>query len=154
MTTNQIQITSQMSKRKSNWTCSYCSKILKDPILLPCDDSICSEHLSERDVKENKMKCNDCNQEFQVKDIEFKSNKTLKKLTESQSYLNEDESSLKLELKETIGKLFQIYDEIKQNKTKPQLLVSNHFEQIRSQIDQHRDKLTNRIDCIALKIKR
>jgi len=56
-------------------------------------------------------------------------------------------------LEETIGKLFQIYDEIKQNKTKPQLLVSNHFEQIRSQIDQHRDKLTSRIDCIALKIK-
>jgi hypothetical protein len=142
-----------MSKRKSHWTCSYCSKILKDPILLPCGDSICNEHLSERDVKENKMKCNDCQQEFQIKDIQFKSNKTLKKLTESQSYLNEDELSLKLELEETIGKLFQIYDEIKQNKTKPQLLVSNHFEQIRSQIDQHRDKLTNRIDCIALKIK-
>jgi hypothetical protein len=104
-----------MSKRKSNWTCSYCSYILKDPILLPCDDSICSEHLSDRDVKENKMKCNDCNQVFQVKDIQFKSNNTLKKLTESQSYLNEDESSLKLELEETIGKLFQIYDEIKQN---------------------------------------
>ncbi len=33
------------------------------------------------------------------------------------------------------------------------MLVTNHFEQIRSQIDQHRDKLTNRIDCIALKIK-
>jgi hypothetical protein len=99
------------------------------------------------------MKCNDCNQEFQLKDIQFKSNKTLKKLTESQSYLNEDESSLIQELEETIGKLFQIYDEIKQNKTKPQLLVSNHFEQIRSQIDQHRDKLKHRIDCIALKIK-
>ncbi len=56
-------------------------------------------------------------------------------------------------MEETIGKLFQIYDEIKQNKTKPQLLVSNHFEQIRSQIGQHRDKLTSRIDCIALKIK-
>jgi hypothetical protein len=33
------------------------------------------------------------------------------------------------------------------------IIVSNHFEQIRSQIDQHRDNLTNRIDCIALKIK-
>ena len=127
---------------------------MKDPILLPCDDSICREHLSERDVKENQLKCDECNQEFQLKDIQFKSNKTLKKLTESQSYLNEDELSLKLELEETIGKLFQIYDEIKQNKTKPQLFVSNHFDKIRSQIDQHRDKLTNRIDCIALKIKR
>jgi hypothetical protein len=100
MTSNQIQITSLMSKRKSDWTCSDCSHILKDPILLPCDESICSEHLSERDVKENKIKCNDCNQEFHLKDIQFKSNKTLKKLIESQSYLNKDESkSLKKELK-------------------------------------------------------
>ena len=71
--------------------------------------------------KENKMKCNDCNQEFQLKDIQFKSNKTLKKLTESQSYLNEDESSLKLELEETIKKVsnLQIPNKIK-NKIKNQ----------------------------------
>jgi hypothetical protein len=44
-----------MLKPKSNWICSYCSKIVKDPIDLPCDESICRQHLSEKDVvKENK----------------------------------------------------------------------------------------------------
>jgi hypothetical protein len=43
-----------MLKPKSNWICSYCSKIVKDPIDLPCDESICRQHLSEKDVvKEN-----------------------------------------------------------------------------------------------------
>ena len=75
---------------KSQLICSYCSRILKDPIDLPCDDSICREHLSERDiVKENRIKCTKCNEQFQVKDNHFRSHKTIKNLIESQSYLNE-----------------------------------------------------------------
>jgi hypothetical protein len=78
--------------KKSQLACSYCSKIFKDPIQLPCDDSICREHLSERDVvKENCIKCNECNKEFVVKENEFKSSNALKKLIESQSYSSKDE---------------------------------------------------------------
>ena len=81
---------------KSHLICSYCSKIVKEPIELPCEDSICREHLSERNVvKENKIKCNKCKQEFGVRDNQFNSNKTLMKLVESQCYLSEEESSLK-----------------------------------------------------------
>jgi hypothetical protein len=139
-----------MPKRKLDWTCSYCSKILKDPIMLPCGDSICGEHLIKNEYKQ---KCDKCNQDFEAKDIQFKSNKTLKELIENQTYLSEEEMSLKKELEQSIRKLFQFHDEIKQNKTKPQLVASNHFEEIRSQIDQHRDKLKEVIDAIALKIK-
>jgi hypothetical protein len=46
-----------LKSQKSQLTSSYCSKIFKDPIMLPCDDSICREHLSDRDVvKQNKSK--------------------------------------------------------------------------------------------------
>ena len=70
-----------MFKSKTKLTCSYCSCIFKDPILLPCEDNICREHLSERDVqKENKIKCKKCNAEFQIKDNQFKSNEDLKNL--------------------------------------------------------------------------
>jgi hypothetical protein len=57
-------------------------KIVKDPIDLPCDEHvICREHLIEKDVViEDKIKRNDCNKEFQIKDNEFKSNKSFKKL--------------------------------------------------------------------------
>ncbi len=92
-----------MLKLKSQLTCSYCSKIYKDPILLPCDDSICREHFSERNVnKENEIKCNECNKEFAVKENEFKSSNVLTKLIESQSYLSVDESSLKQKLEESV----------------------------------------------------
>ena len=136
---------------KSQLACSYCSRILKDPIDLPCDDSICREHLSDRDVvKENRIKCNECNEEFQVKDNHFRSHKTIKNLIESQSYLNEEEIKLKLDLEELIQKFYQFYDEFIQNRTKLESDVFEHFQEMRFQIDEHRERLKDRIDEIAL----
>ena len=106
-----------LKSQKSQLTCSYCSNVVKDPIELPCEDSICLEHLSERDViKENRIKCGECKQEFQIKDIEFKSIQASKKLKESQPYLGEEETSLKRELEESIKKFFEFYDKFNQNK--------------------------------------
>jgi hypothetical protein len=100
-----------MSKRKSNWTCSYCSNILKDPIIeLPCGDSICLEHLDKKVIV------------------------------------------LKKELEWKLCQLYEFYDMYNHNKNNLESNVKSHFEQIRSQIDQHRDKLKDRIDWIALKM--
>jgi hypothetical protein len=140
-----------MLKLKSELTCSYCSKIFKDPILLPCDDSICRGHLSERDVvKANKIKCKKCNDEFQVNDDAFRSNKTLRNLIENQSYLSDEESSLKHEIEISIRKFFEFYDEFTQNKGKSESDVFDHFHEIRFQIDEHREILKEKIDRIAL----
>jgi len=145
-----------MLKSKSHihdLTCSFCSKIVKDPILLPCDDSICREHLKERDVvKASKIKCEKCNEEFQVNDDEFRSNKTLKNLIESQSYLSEDEMSRKQKLEESIRKFFEFYDEFTQNKTKLDSDVFDHFQELRFQIDEQREELKKRIDDISLEM--
>ena len=139
-----------MLKLKSQLTCLCCSKIYKDPILLPCDDSICREHLSEKNVvKENKIICKKCNTEFEVKGNEFKSSIVLTKLTESQSYLSEEESSLKQELEGSVRQFFEIYDEFVPKKAKIELDVFEHFQEIRFQIDQHREELIEKSMSIA-----
>jgi hypothetical protein len=140
-----------MLQLKSQLTCSYCSKIFKDPIDLPCDDSICREHLSEQDVvKANRIKCKECNKEFQVKENQFKSNNELVNSIESQSYLSQEELSLKKELEESIQKFFEFCDDFNQNKTKLDLDVFNYFQEMRFQIDEHREELKKKIDEIAL----
>jgi hypothetical protein len=140
-----------MLKLKSQLTCSNCSRIFKDPILLPCDDSICRGHLSERDVcKANKIKCKACNGEFQFNDDAFRSNKTLRNLIENQSYLSDEESSLKHEIEISIRKFFEFYDEFTQNKNKSESDVFDHFQDMRFQIDEHREESKKRIDDIAL----
>ena len=143
-----------MNKRKANWTCSYCSKILQDPILLPCDDSICCVHLSEKAiVNANRIKCNKCKQEHQIKENQFRSINEFKKLITDHSYLSEEEISLKQELEKSIRKFFETYDQFTQNETKLETIVLKHFEEMRSQIDQHRDKLKEKIDQTALAMK-
>jgi hypothetical protein len=142
-----------MLKLKSQLTCSYCSKILKDPILLPCEESICREHLSERSlVKQNKIKCTKCKVEFEVKDSEFKSSNVLAALIESRSYLSDEEINLKQQLEVSIKKFFQLYDEFAQNKAKLDLDVFDHFQEMRFQIDEHREVLKKKIDDIALEM--
>jgi hypothetical protein len=101
-------------------------------------------------VKENRIKCKDCNQEFEVTCDAFRSNKRLKKLVESQSYLSEEETRLKQEIEQSIREFFQFYDEFVQLREKMDSDVYNHFQEIRFQIDEHREKLKERIDHIAL----
>ena len=142
-----------MLKSKANWTCSYCSKILKDPILLPCEDNICRQHLKEKDVvKQNAIICVKCKENFPIKGHEFKSNKTLKQLIEDKSYLSEEERNLKKNLEESIRKFFGFFDEFIQNRTKLDMDVFNHFQELRFKIDEHRERLKAKIDDVALEM--
>jgi hypothetical protein len=130
---------------KSQLKCSYCSKIVKNSILLPCDDPICGEHLSEANVvKENKIRrvIKECNKEFEVTCDEFRTIKSLNKLIESQSYLSGEERSLKQELEDKIRKFFEFYvDDFVQTREKIDSVVFEYFQEMRNQIDEHREKL-------------
>ena len=64
---------------KEDLKCSYCPKVLKDPIILPCQDTICKEHLDESNIKS--IQCLTCNEEFNLENIEFKIMVNLKSWT-------------------------------------------------------------------------
>jgi len=133
-----------MLKSKLQLTCSYCSKILRDPIELPCDDLINREHLSDRDVvKEKRIKCKECKQEFQVTLDEFKSIK---------SQNDEEKIAIKQDLEVSMRKFLETYNEFVQNETRLEADVFNHFQEITFQIDEHREELKKRIDDIALEM--
>ena len=92
-----------MNRLKSSLTCSKCLKLFKNPIELPCNHSVCNEHLSENNI----IKCDKCNKDFQVKDNDFKSTDLfLNKLISEQLYLNDEEMSLKIKIEESIKAFF------------------------------------------------
>ena len=101
-------------------------------------------------IKENRIKCKKFKEEFGAKNNHFKSNETLSQLIESQSYLCEEETSLKHELEVSLQKFFEFYDAFIQNRTQLESDVFDHFQEIRFQIDQHREELKKRIDEISL----
>ena len=138
---------------KVDLTCSYCSKILKDLVELPCQDLICKEHLNEKEVvQKNKIKCRECNQEFQVKSNEFKSCKFAQKQIDNQIYLSDKEISLKQKIEESIKVVYKMYEEFASSRTKLDLDCHNHFQEIRFQLDLHREKLKEKIDDIYMEM--
>ena len=142
-----------VNKWKSSLTCPYCLKIYKNPVELPCKDSICEVHLTEKDVvKKNKIVCAKCNQEFEVKGNEFTSGNLVKQLLDTQIYLNNDEINLKKKIEESIKLFYEMYDEFTSSKTKLDLECHNHFQEIRFQLDQHREQLKEQIDDIYMKM--
>jgi len=138
---------------KLSLTCSNCSKIFKDPVELPCEDFICKEHLEEKDVlKQNKITCVECKQHFEVKGNTFKTVKLIQKQLDNKVYLNNEEKSLKQNIEETIHILNKMYEEFNMSKTGLDLDVHNHFQEVRLQIDMHREKLKEKIDDIYMEM--
>jgi uncharacterized coiled-coil protein SlyX len=142
-----------MNQLKSMLTCTFCSRILNDPIELPCNHSICREHLIEDSVrKQDKIKCVECNEEFRVKETVFQSCHLLKQLLDNKCYLNEEEKSLKRKMEESIRNVHKMCDELEFNKISLDSDCHNHFQEIRRQIDLHREKLIEKIDNIYMEI--
>jgi hypothetical protein len=142
-----------MNRWKSSQTCSYCSKIFKDPVELACVHNLCKEHLAEKDViKENRIKCAECKKDNEVRDNEFKSNTFAKKQLDDLLFLSDEELSLKKQIQDSIRTLFEIYEQFCLKKTKIDLDVHNHFQEIRFILDEHREELKGKIDDIYMEM--
>jgi hypothetical protein len=142
-----------MNRWKSSLTCPFCSKILEDPIELPCGHLICRHHLTEKTLlKETKIECAKCKQEFNVKSDEFRANKFMKQLIDDKVYLSDEEISLKKTLDEAIKVFYETYEEFIVNKNKLDLECHNHFQEIRRSLDIHREEVKEKIDEIYLEM--
>ena len=81
-----------------------------------------------------------------MKDNEFKSSHLVKRLLDNKCYLSEDEKSLKQKIEESMC------DELVLNKISLDSDCHNHFQEIRSLIDLHREKLVEKIDNIYMEM--
>jgi hypothetical protein len=134
-------------------TCLYCSKIYKYPIELPCSHHLCKGHLAEKDVvKLKRIKCLECKQDFDVSNNDFKTNSFVKKLLDDHVYLSKEELSSKKQIQDSIRQFFQMYEQFTLNKTTLDMDVHNHFQEIRRNIDLHREKLKEKIDDIYMEM--
>ena len=65
-------------------------------------------------------------------------------------YLSGKEIALKQKIEESIQLFYKMNEEFNLSKTKLDLECHNHFQEIRFQIDQHREELKQRIDDIYM----
>ena len=67
-------------------------------------------------------------------------------------FLNEEEKSLKQKIEESIKLFYKMYSKFSLSKTKFDLDCHNHFQEIRFQLDLHREKLKEKIDDIYMEM--
>jgi DNA repair exonuclease SbcCD ATPase subunit len=141
-----------MTSIKQDFTCAFCSKIYKNPFILPCDDILCEEHLKEVNVrKNNSITCKTCQIEFDVKDNQLiRPSKVLQKLIENERYLSDEEKSLKRQLEQALRDFLDLNEQLQDAKNSFDLDCHNHFQEIRRKIDVQREELKDQIDKIAL----
>ena len=140
---------------KSKVTCFQCSKILNNPIELPCRDTICSNHLQEANcIKENKIKCIKCNKTFSIRDNNnFRFNQMAKLFLDEFKFLSLNEMLLKKQIEDGFKCFYQMQKELVQSKNELALQCFDHFQELRRQIDLHREELKEKINDIQLKNK-
>ena len=144
-----------MNEIKSELKCSYCKLILKDPVQLPCGDSICENHLMYWHVlKQNRIECQVCKQEFEVKCADLKSIKSIQKPKVYLKFSNKEEEIkiLQQKIEESIKVFYEMHDEFISNKNGLDLKCHNHFHEIRFQLDIHRERLKEKIDDIYMEM--
>ena len=147
---------------KSKWSCLYCLKIFKEPTLLPCFHTICGHHLNEKNVlKRNQFKCPHCDETFYINGNEFGPNRLVKDLLDDDMHLSDEEKCLKQTITSYLNEFFSKYETFIHNKNQLELECCNHFQEIRCQIDIHREEkmpkvyvlpLIHKIDAIALEM--
>jgi len=136
---------------KSELTCSYCMKIYRKPVILPCNDCLCEEHLKDKDVlKVKSIQCKTCNQEFSLDENEFKPNKIVQSLIEKEMHLTEAEKAIKKLSENFFNEGLRLNEELENNKRMFSLKCFEYFQEIRRKIDLQRDQLKDEIDKIAL----
>ena len=134
--------------RKSELQCQLCSKILKDPVNLPCQCTICHGHLKDGSVKDGLIECVPCGEKFVVKGIQLKVSKYAK--LESEGSLSPVEKAAKSKTQKLHNEFQQLYDKLQQEQTEFELSSYDHFAEIKRRIDLQREELKEKIDEIYL----
>ncbi len=134
---------------KSDLLCGICKKIFKEPIFLPCHCTVCKEHVEEFTNKSKMIKCNHCDEEFDVPSNGFKENSRLKLIIEKNAHLSEEEKDLKNNIESNYVEYQRVLKELKLKEAEFKSISFDHFAEIRRNIDLRRETLKQRIDNIA-----
>lgn len=145
----------------NKYICQYenCFKYFEDPILLPCNTTICKTHLNDlyasiknNNTTTNKIKfvCVFCNNEHQITNFDnilhdFDLNLDFIDAINSNQHLN----GKQLETKLLNDKLSQLLKEFNHMLNNTSSYLSDYFNNIRQSIESRRNDLKSRIDSIA-----
>ena len=133
---------------KEKFSCKICNKIQKEPIFLPClCFSICKKHLDDLKIVDidQTIECKECHELFNISQNSFKSNKLIKELIESKSYLTSEENYQKMCLEKNLTHVSNDLTNFKKAYNKFEVDIFDFFAKARRDIDLRREQLINEL---------
>ena len=130
---------------KEKLTCKYCGNIYKNPITLACGDSICKHHIDElvSNDASNKFACPLCDEE-NVKQ-NFKENKLMQDLLESDFHKLDVNSKFKNILDNLKTEIHNLEDVLND----PDSFIYKEISELKRKVDLDRENLKSEIDRLS-----
>ena len=129
--------------QKTDFACGYCNKILKEPIQLPCNALICTDHT--KNLEENVFKCKSCNQEHIVPESGFLKAAKLQDLIDLDAFLTKNEKEHKKSLNSLFEKTCELFDDFNLKFNELEYFNHEHFAEMERQVELRRERLKYRL---------
>lgn len=135
---------------KEKFTCKICNKIFKEPVFLPCHNSMCKAHVDEvKKGKKEKIECMFCKEQHEIPSTGFKLNDIINDIIEKDGHLDENEKQAKANVKTKLDELFKLKNETEKLQNDVELAASEQFMNIINILELKRDELKIEIDNVA-----
>lgn len=151
-----------MNKISNALKCVNCKSILKSPILLPCEHSICKHHLEK--CEDKTIECIFCNAKHEIPEKGFPNNKALADIIEAQiqtlilGKFHDDAKQACTMLEKLTTDVTKITDDPLQYTSNEIKLVKKALEdkreELKKKIDQECDKMLKSLDDLDEKCKK
>ena len=143
-----------MSDIQAYLKCPYCEKLYDQPVILPCEETICKSDLNDLYIKQsdgtNTIRCPYCSQLHHEPPNGFQEDKNLRKIIQG---LQADKQTTNIgeHLKLAMfccNKAVENLKEYEQIRANPDLYLGTYFIDIRNRIDEDRNEKKATIDSI------
>jgi hypothetical protein len=135
-----------MNSINSFLTCKHngCNKYFMLPVKLPCDKSICKEHVEKlRTEKISKLKCQFCQSEHDIPSEGFKLNQDIINVLEMNLHLSPSQQKLN----DSINQLNGIIKNMRE--LSKDTFIHDYLSSIKKDIKKHRDDWKNQINDVT-----
>jgi hypothetical protein len=127
-----------MEESNDEWICQHegCKRYFEAPVILPCFNSICKQHVIDGNCGNSLFKCTLCNDLHIIPDTGFKSNTAILKVINSNLHLKDEHKRAKLMFNQV-----ELLLNDNQSLENQETFLVEFFSNIEKQIEMHRDKL-------------
>jgi hypothetical protein len=126
-------------------SCKICKSILNKPVILPCGQSICQQHVDEQ-KRDKQLNCQLCLSGHQIpEDGGFIRNQAIEEQIKASIHCLDFGEEYK-NASESVARLAQVFDSLKVLKNDPYSLLDDFLSALKNQIDLKREEMKMSID--------